>query len=279
MIKDKMFIADSSAPLAVNPLLPVSTVKLKRFISFSGGVESTTMCILYGKGATAIWCDTGAEHKEMYERIDYVESELKKLHNNDFQLVRVKNETHIGLEQYANKAKYMPSGQARYCTRMFKIEPIDNYLEKQGECELMIGFNVDEDGRTGNLELKSNVKYSYPLIEDGLTRNDCEEVLRVHNLHPNFPAYMLRGGCRMCFFKSQKEYKALYYLNKEEFNEMVQFEENMQDKRLKFYSIMSNGKSLVQLSKECLQELQFDFNEIYEDYKKESKSCGAFCHR
>lgn len=41
----------------------------KRFISFSGGVESTTMCILYGKGATAIWCDTGDEEPEMYKQI------------------------------------------------------------------------------------------------------------------------------------------------------------------------------------------------------------------
>jgi 3'-phosphoadenosine 5'-phosphosulfate sulfotransferase (PAPS reductase)/FAD synthetase len=49
---------------------------MKRFISFSGGVESTTMCILYGKGATAIWCDTGAEHDLMYQRIDDVEKHL-----------------------------------------------------------------------------------------------------------------------------------------------------------------------------------------------------------
>ena len=51
---------------------------MKRFIRFSGGVESTTMCLLYGKGATAIWCDTGAEHGEMYERINKVEDYLKK---------------------------------------------------------------------------------------------------------------------------------------------------------------------------------------------------------
>lgn len=50
-----------------------------KFISFSGGVESTAMCVLYGKGATAIWCDTGAEHELMYKRIDYVEEKLKQL--------------------------------------------------------------------------------------------------------------------------------------------------------------------------------------------------------
>ena len=252
---------------------------MKRFISLSGGVESTTMCLLYGKGAKAIWCDTGAEHDLMYERIDYLEKEFKVLHDGDFELIRVKNEKHNSLEQYATKAKYMPSGQARYCTRMFKIEPIDDFLSTQGECELMIGFNSDEEGRTGNLGLKQNVNYTYPLIENGLTRNDCEDLLRQYGMHPNFPVYMLRGGCRMCFFKSEKEYRALYYLNRNEFNKMIEFEESMQDKRLKFYSIMSNGKSLKQLAKQCSESIPFDYEQIYSEYKKENKSCGAFCHR
>jgi 3'-phosphoadenosine 5'-phosphosulfate sulfotransferase (PAPS reductase)/FAD synthetase len=274
-----MLIADSSAPNNAKPNVASSAVKLKRFISFSGGVESTTMCILYGKGANAIWCDTGAEHELMYSRIDYVEQKMKELHNGEFELIRVKSEKHIGLEQYANKQKFMPSGQARYCTRLFKIEPIDDFLSKQGECELMIGFNYDEEGRTGNLELKTNVKYTYPLLEAGLTRNDCEDILKLNGLHPNFPVYMLRGGCRMCFYKSEKEYRAMYHLNKFEFDKMIDFEEGMQDTRLKFYSIMGNGKSLRQLAAECKSELFVDVKSIYEDYKKEGKSCGAFCRR
>lgn len=255
---------------------------MKRFISFSGGVESTTMCILYGKGATAIICDTGAEHKEMYARIDKVEAQLKDFHKGDFELIRVKNEKHEGLEKYAQKIKYLPSSGKRYCTRMFKIEPIDDFLAQQGECELMIGFNSDEEGRTGNLGLKTNVKYTYPLIDEGLTRADCEDILNLHGLHPNFPVYMLRGGCRMCFFKSEKEYKALYFLNRVEFDEMVKFEEGMQDKRLKFFSIMQSGKSLRQLATECENEQRFlsgdDMAELYKSLKS-GKSCGAFCHR
>jgi len=35
---------------------------MKRFIAFSGGVESTAMCLLYGKGATAVFTDTGNKH-------------------------------------------------------------------------------------------------------------------------------------------------------------------------------------------------------------------------
>lgn len=86
----------------------------------------------------------------------------------------------------------------------------------------------------------------------------------------------------MCFFKSEKEYKALYHLNKQEFLKMIDFEEALQDKRLKFYSILSSGKSLRQLGQQCESEKQFlkieDFTELYKSLKKET-SCGAFCHR
>lgn len=261
---------------------------MNTFISFSGGVESTTMCILYGKGATAIWCDTGAEHSLMYDRIDLIEKQLTDLHNGDFKLVRVKgNVTAKGLRVYSLldyifQYKYMPSGQQRFCTKEFKSKPIDKYLKEQGDCELMIGFNFDETGRTGSLELAPNVTYSYPLIEDGLTRDDCEDILKQHGLHPNFPVYMLRGGCKMCFFKSKKEYKALYFLNNNEFNEMVLFEESIQDTKKKFYSIMSSEQSLRQLAVECENERGFlvdaDWNDLYKSLKKET-SCGAFCHR
>ena len=90
---------------------------------------------------------------------------------------------------------------------------------------------------------------------------------------------MLRGGCRMCFFKSEKEYKAMYHLNRKEFNEVMAFEEKIQDQRKKFYAIMGNGKSLRQLANECNNELFTDVESLYADYKKDGKSCGAFCRR
>jgi len=259
---------------------------MKKFISFSGGVESTTMCILYGKGAKAIWCDTGAEHKEMYARIDLVERQLKKLHGEDFEIikiipsVKVKGNFVSTLLEYILKSKFMPSPQMRYCTGKFKIEPIDKFLEKQGDCELMIGLNSDEEKREGNWGLKTNVKYTYPLQDAGHSREECEDILRMYNLHPEFPAYMLRGGCSMCIFKSEKEYKALWYLNRTEYNEMVKFEEDYQDNRKKTYSIMASGKTLKQLAAECSAEMfHEDIIQTYKDYKKEGKSCGAFCRR
>lgn len=264
---------------------------MKRFISLSGGVESTTCCILYGKGATAIWCDPGDEHAPMYERMDKLESSLKDLHGGDFELIRiipsvtVKGKTVSKISEYVEEAMFMPSIMKRWCTGRFKITPIDKFLSKQGECELIIGLNADEEpgeDRTGNFMKCKNVTYRYPLYEDGHSREDCEEILNLHGLHPNFPLYMSRGGCKHCFFKREAEYKCMYFFAREEFEEVRSLENKTQDKRKKHFSIMPSGKSMNALAVECEQELSnWGIEQIERMYRKvqATQSCGAFCHR
>ena len=61
----------------------------KSFISFSGGVEGTTMCILFGNKADAIFADTGFEHKLIYSQIDKVEKWCQSFHRSDFKIHRI----------------------------------------------------------------------------------------------------------------------------------------------------------------------------------------------
>lgn len=280
----------------VNPLLDAgqhnSTKRLKKFISFSGGVESTTMCLLYGKGATAIWCDTGNEEPELYERIDFVEQIMNVIHNGDFLLKRlypeviVKGKNCVTINEAALEWKFFPSPTARWCTKSFKIEPIDKFLAEQGECELLLGFNADEEpgtDRTGNFMKCKNVSYKYPLYDDGITRDECEEMLHEYGLHPQFPVYMGRGGCTNCFYKTRNELKAKYVFNKNGFLKDEQFEKDLQDKRAKFYYINMNAKgSYSQIRQEVENEIkQWGVDEIKKMYSKigTHKPCGAFCHR
>lgn len=264
---------------------------MKRFISLSGGVESTTMCILYGKGAKAIWCDTGWEHKPMYDRMDKLEEKLKELHNGDFEIIRIKPSVTVKgqkvqrLQDKIERSQFMPSKFRRYCTGEFKIKPIDNFLKSQGDCELMIGFNSDEEpskDRTGNFMKCKNVNYKYPLFEDGYSREMCEDILNVYGLHPNFPIYMKRGGCKGCIFKSIAEFKALYFFDRQEFIEVKELEEKIQDKRKKFFSISMSHKPMSHIQELCETEIKmFGEENIKSMYHKikPSQSCGAFCHR
>lgn len=250
-----------------------------KFIAFSGGVESTTMCLLYGGEATAIFSDTGWEHQVMYDRLLMVEEKIKAIHPN-FTIVRVQNEKHGRLQDYIREKKYFPGIRSRFCTRMFKIEPIDNFLKSQGDCQLMIGLNADEGDRVGNLEKMENVQYDYPLFQNGITRQMCIDKLTEVDLLPELPVYMRRGGCVGCFFKSKKEFSAMYHLAPDEFKDVESIEKDIQDKRGQFYSIRKDIPSMEDLRQYEEQSL-FPPEELYEALLKadEVSNCGVFCHR
>lgn len=263
---------------------------MKTFISLSGGVESTTMCLLYGKGATAIFCDTGDEHKELYDRLTLLESQFKIIHNEDFNIIRIKPNPKIkgkhvsSLSEGIKAFSFMPSPTARYCTSRFKIEPIEEFLKKQGECEVLIGLNADEQPgkvRVGNYEKLKNVIYRYPLYEEGYDRTDCEALLMKHGLHPSFPIYMSRGGCKFCFYKSKAEYKALYLLDRPTFDEGWELEKSIQDRRKKYFSILPNTTFAAIAAEVDNEVANWGKEAVIEFYRPQAqtKVCGIFCHR
>jgi hypothetical protein len=247
---------------------------VNKFIAFSGGVESTAMCVLFGKNAKAIFADTGWEHKAMYDRLSMIEDKIKIIHP-DFEIIRVKNKKYKSLKEYIKEYKYYPNVFRRYCTGMFKIQPIDEFLENQGDCELMIGLNADEVERTGNHGLLSNVKYSYPLIDNNINRQACVDILKKLGLEPRLPVYMQRGGCVGCFYKSKKEFEAMALLNEKEFDEVVEVEESIQDKREDYFSIRPNIPSMRKL-KDSLPKM-FKPKDMYKEYIDVETPCGVFC--
>lgn len=258
---------------------------MKQFLAFSGGVESSAMCVLYGKDCSPIFTDTGFEHKPMYERLDLVEKALKIIHGDHFSVTRIKaqNAENTGTDNLVDYIKlrlYYPNPMARFCTRLFKIKPMDDFLKEQGECELFIGLNADEeDERIGNLAMCPNVTYRYPLIEQGITRAQCESILKEVGLLPNFPSYMTRGGCKGCFFKRKSEYKAMAILAPEEADSIADLEEFIQDKRKNFYHIHNDIPNMRRFIENARSEQWFFPPEEILKPSGLGSGCGVFCHR
>lgn len=251
---------------------------MKKFISLSGGVESSTMCVLFGDKADAIFSDTEFEHKEIYDRLDKVEQFVKENIRSDFKVHRIKHEKY-SLPEYIKESKFYPSFMSRFCTRMFKIETIDRFLNKYKEsgCELMIGLNADErDNRTGNHGNKKFIKYSYPLVDKNLNRAQCENILQTINLYPEFPVYMRRGGCIGCYYKSDNEFMAMALLNPTEFKIVEDLENEIQDKRDKFFSIKQ--KMSMKELREKAESMMFTPEEMYSAINNVTQ-CGVFCNR
>ena len=244
------------------------------------------MALLYGAVATPIFSDTGWEHQALYDRIGVVEATLRDFHGEGFAIVKVDRDGQR-LQDYIADYKFYPSTMMRFCTRLFKIEPIDRYLRQFADpddpekktVELMIGLNAEEGDRTGNHQLLPHVAYTYPLLEAGITRDKCLEYLERVKLKPSFPPYMARGGCVGCFFKSKKEYQAMAVLSPEEADSVADLEEVIQDRRGKFYSVRDGIPSMRNLIAEARMNLfAGDEEQMYTDQDIHT-SCGVFCHR
>ncbi len=94
------------------------------FLSISGGKDSTAMW-LYLKNElglpnlVAVFADTGWEHPQTYEYLDYIETKLGPL-------VRVKPA--MDFVQLAKHKKRFPSTKARFCTEFLKMAPAREWL-------------------------------------------------------------------------------------------------------------------------------------------------------
>ena len=251
---------------------------MKTFIAFSGGVESTTLCLLFGGKAVPIFADTGDEHQEMYQRLEHVQNVLKKLYPS-FELVRLS--AGEALHDYIQRFRVFPSPTMRFCTRIFKIQPINDYLARFAPAKLMIGLNADETDRTGPYPIQ-DISFEYPLQDLNLSRAKCLALLQEYDLQPRLPVYMRRGGCKFCFYKSRKEYAAIAHLNPELAAQLADFEDqvNASHSHGSFWTIREDIPEGLRTFFANEQNSLFSAQQMYGFQPQSSESpCGVFCHR
>jgi hypothetical protein len=169
---------------------------MKNILSFGGGWQTTAMVVLGKEGIVefdeVVFADTGAERPETYW---YIENYIKPLLEVPFVTVR----SHLGgIYDYCWEKKSLPSVHQRWCTDKFKVRPI----EKRYKGDLMlIGFSADEIKRA---EKPSRQKRAFPLIEKGITANDCVNIIKNYGL-----PIPLRSSCYICVFEPYKEWNWL----------------------------------------------------------------------
>jgi 3'-phosphoadenosine 5'-phosphosulfate sulfotransferase (PAPS reductase)/FAD synthetase len=175
------------------------------WLSYGGGVNSTALTILLCEGRLpaylpfeAIFADTGDEKPETYAYIDqqfrpYLERRGKTLH--------VCRDKESVLERW-ERLGVVGSRVLRTCTYHAKIQPLGKYVrERDAHPIYLVGIDADESHRAkpANLEAKDIPKL-YPLIDMGMSRSDCREVIRRAGLC--VPA---KSGCWHCMFARKRE--------------------------------------------------------------------------
>ncbi len=247
---------------------------MKRFVAFSGGIDSTALALLE-PDAVPIFADTGWEFPEIYEH------QRKFTRVTGRPIIRVARDG-ATLPEYIEQQHFLPGHSSRFCTRMFKIEPVNKYLAEHLPCELLIGLRFDEPEtlRPGNLTVKPGLTVRYPLRERHMTRLDVVSICIGHALLPHYPAYMARGGCVGCFYKRGSELRAMDELVPAVVDELARLEAAVQDER-EYEALMfpNMGKSIATMR---AQGRLMDTSELYRDAADRSdmgSECGLFCGR
>ena len=199
--------------------------KVKYYVSFSGGKDSTAMLLmLLEKGWQVdeiLFADTGMEFDEVYHHIDKVENfigrKITRLENNEYSFEQ-------GLREYG--WAYFSN---RWCTGMLKKGILNHYVAWKDRI-VYVGIAADEVKR-----LKPKRYYRYPLAEWGITEKDAlkycyEKGFDWEGLYEKFD----RLSCYVCPFKNLKELKTLYLYYPKYWNRLKELDKKAKKRGYKF---------------------------------------------
>lgn len=186
-------------------------------LSFGAGVQTTALLVLIGQGRLArpdaiVFADTGTEHEATYRYMEEVSGPYAREYGLDITVLgpdwRTKHYA-ADLETYCREHRMLPGTWVRWCTDRYKVKPIIRYLRrvlgatKDKPVESWIGISTNESHRAVLSRNPYEVK-RYPLIEMGLSRDDCSRIIAEAGL-PIAP----KSGCWFCPFKKQSAWHQL----------------------------------------------------------------------
>jgi hypothetical protein len=216
---------------------------VRHILCMSGGKDSTALAI-YMRDLVSemeyVFCDTDKELRETYEYLNRVEAFLGK------KIIRLN--ARAGFDHWWEVfGGYLPSPQMRWCTKMLKLRPFEEYV---GENPVVsyVGLRADED-RVGYISTKPNIKAVYPFKEAGIDYTGVMKILGDSGI--GLPPYLKWGrthsGCFFCFFQRPIEWVRLLETHPEQFEEAMKYEKISDDPGKTFTWIQ--GMPLFELRK------------------------------
>lgn len=180
----------------------------KHIVSLSGGKDSVTMTDMMIEKGMRIdliqYADVGemAEFMEMYPYIDFLEKRWGR------EIKRIKSEKHTARSifyGYPAYGKHMDEirgfpltiGSGCRYRSWLKTDVLEASAGTGNT--IYIGYAADEQNRAKSSEYaKGRNTYRFPLIEWGITEQDCLEYIRKHDLWNCLYNHFFRLGCFWC---------------------------------------------------------------------------------
>jgi 3'-phosphoadenosine 5'-phosphosulfate sulfotransferase (PAPS reductase)/FAD synthetase len=175
-----------------------------KYVAVSGGADSTACALILwerNEDFEMVFADTGAELPETY----FILPRLMR---------QVKKPLHIvsggGFIKHLNKYGFMlPGPNCRYCTRILKQEPQDEYYKLVNAEVVCIGIRADEPQRLNIKQRYKSQKFEYPLDVAGLTKRDVHKLCKKYNLLNPVYKWRTNVSCFCCFFQRKSDWLGL----------------------------------------------------------------------
>jgi 3'-phosphoadenosine 5'-phosphosulfate sulfotransferase (PAPS reductase)/FAD synthetase len=178
--------------------------KTRHLLGISGGKDSAALAVYMRDRVPEMeyfFTDTGKELAETYEFLERLEAFLGKT------ITRLNPDRDFDhwLEIYGG---YLPSPNMRWCTRMLKIKPFEDFV---GDDQVIsyIAIRADEN-RDGYISTKPNIKPLFPFKEAGIKKADVFRLLEESGVGlPDYYQWRSRSGCYFCFYQRKSEWIGL----------------------------------------------------------------------
>ena len=238
-----------------------------RTFSFGGGVQSTAVLVLQAQNKLPepydvfLFANVGedSEHPDTIEYFHEVHKPFAEKHGIQLEEIRkVKRDgtTPTLLEEVMIRDKqgsspplpvYMSNGAPgrRSCTADWKIHVVRKWQRQNGSSRenpaiCGLGISVDEIQRARSDSGFPDQFLEYPLIDMGLRRSDCVQIIKEAGL-PD----VARSACWFCPFHGKQHWRDLRNENPELFEKTVQLEKKLNITRNKQ---KEEGRKMAQLS-------------------------------
>jgi 3'-phosphoadenosine 5'-phosphosulfate sulfotransferase (PAPS reductase)/FAD synthetase len=225
---------------------------VRHILGLSGGKDSTALALYLKDKVPDIeyfFCDTHKELPETYAYIKRLEILLGK------RIVFLENKR--GFDHWLGVyGGFLPSVQARWCTKKLKIEPLEKFVGDD-EAISYIAIRADEN-RAGYISTKRNIQPVFPFMKDGLVKRDIFKIIGNSGIGmPEYYSWRSRSGCYFCFFQRKVEWVRLSEIHPDLFEKAVRYEQEHVDGRKYFWN-----------QEESLLELLARKDQIIADHKK-----------
>lgn len=219
-------------------------------LGLSGGRDSAALAVYMRQNHPQLdidyfFTDTGKELPEVYEFLNRLEGFLGK------PIIRLNPDRDFDfwLKRYND---FLPSPQSRWCTRMLKLRPFEQWirpaLESGTKVLSYVAIRADEEYREGYSSRHENLAIRLPLKEAGINKDGVLELLYGAGLGlPNYYEWRTRSGCTFCFFQQKIEWVRLKERHPKAFEDAKTYEKTAVEHGSPF--TWSQGESLSELER------------------------------